>query len=349
MNWKYYRPKFEYEEKFLDLDWPWAGHKNFAYDLIRNMKPETVVELGTHKGTSFFSFCQAAKDEKLKTKLYAVDTWKGDKHAGFYDESIYKEVAEIVDAYYKDSNIHLLKKTFDEAVNDFENKSIDILHIDGLHTYEAVKHDFENWFSKVKDSGVVIFHDTAERSRDFGVYKLWEELKSKYKAIDFFHSHGLGMMFKGKNNLQNITIFKEIWQQYYPLLNENRLLSINLERCETDKSGHFGKLLEEKKETISNLIIANQQKDQVIQQKEFEVQEKELVIQQNDSDIQQKDQIIRKKDAEIHEKDQAIQQKEKILKDKNAEIKVMKSSKFWKLREKYLKLKNIFSGRKNGK
>jgi len=62
MEWKYYKPKFEYEEIFQDTGWPWAGHKYFAYDLIRNVQPKVVVELGTHKGTSLWSFCQAVKD-----------------------------------------------------------------------------------------------------------------------------------------------------------------------------------------------------------------------------------------------------------------------------------------------
>lgn len=313
MSWKYYKPKFEYEEKFQDLEWPWAGHKNFAYDLTRNTKPKVIVELGTHKGTSFFSFCQAVKDGKIGTSLYAVDTWKGDEHSGFYDESVFEEVKEIKDVYYKNLDIRLLRKTFDEAVADFENESIDILHIDGLHTYEAVKHDFENWFSKVKTSGMILLHDTAEKREDFGVYILWEDLKKKYKTIDFFHSHGIGMMFKGKNKFHNITIFKEIWQQYYPLLNENRVLSINLERCKMDKDSHFGKLLEEKNQIIANLAIS----------------------------VQQREKDIEERNNKIVSLSQAMQEKNLEIQHKNKEINFMKSSKFWKVREKYLQIKKV--------
>src|SRR4030042_2286311 len=167
MNWKYYYPKFEYEEKFQDLKWSWAGHKYFAYDLVCNTKPMRIVELGTHMGTSFFSFCQAAKDGKLKTELNAVDTWKGDEHAGFYNESVFEKVKEIKKSFYGDLNINLIRKTFDAALADFEDKSIDILHIDGLHTYEAVKHDFDSWFGKVKKNGIIILHDVTEKTGDF--------------------------------------------------------------------------------------------------------------------------------------------------------------------------------------
>lgn len=228
INWKYYKPKFEYKEKFQDFNWPWAGHKFFAYDLVCNIKPRSIVELGTHRGTSFFSFCQAIKDEKIQTKLFAVDTWKGDEHSGFYGEEVFKEVNQIREKYYGNLNINLLRKTFDEAVGEFQDSSIDILHIDGLHTYEAVKHDFETWLNKVKDDGIILFHDTAEKTADFGVYKLWNELKEKYRTLEFVHSHGLGVLLKNGARFENLFDFQEVWQNYYPIFAENRILEFNL-------------------------------------------------------------------------------------------------------------------------
>jgi len=233
-SWNYYEPQFEYERIFNDIDWPWAGHKYFIYDFIRNLKPHTVVELGTHKGTSFFSMCQAVKDGKLKTKLYAVDTWKGDEHAGFYDESIFAEVNTIKNEYYSKQNIIFLRSLFDDAVTQFKNNSIDVLHIDGLHTYEAVKHDFGNWFGKVKENGIIIFHDTNERHDDFGVYKLWEELKKKFKTLEFFHSHGLGILTKNNIIINNNKIFENIWQKYYPLFTEKKVLKTQLQQLQIE-------------------------------------------------------------------------------------------------------------------
>lgn len=196
MVWHYFKPKFEYEELFPDHIWPWAGHKYFAYDLVRNVKPHVIVELGTHYGTSFFSMVQAVKDEKLKTELHAIDSWEGDPQAGFYDESVIDTVTRLKDTFYPKQAIHLHQMYFDNALPSFKDSSIDLLHIDGLHTYEAVKHDFDTWISKVKPSGIVLFHDTNERKGDFGVYKLWEELEKKYETIQFYHSHGLGVLFK---------------------------------------------------------------------------------------------------------------------------------------------------------
>ena len=91
MNWKYHNPKFEYSEIFEDLSWPWFGHRNFGYDLVANIKPKLIVELGTHYGTSFWSFSQAVKDEKIDTELNAIDTWKGENTLDFMVKKFLKQ------------------------------------------------------------------------------------------------------------------------------------------------------------------------------------------------------------------------------------------------------------------
>ena len=174
----------------------WVGHIPFAFWIVEATRPRCFVELGTHTGNSFGAFVQAASSLSLTGRFFAVDHWRGDDHAGNYEEDVYQEVRRYFDGKY--SNIaELLRMNFDEAALQFQDSSVDLLHIDGFHTYEAVKHDFETWLPKMSERGVVLLHDTHVRERGFGVYRLMEELSQRYPAFEFTHSHGLGVVQTG--------------------------------------------------------------------------------------------------------------------------------------------------------
>ncbi len=174
----------------------WQGHVPFAHWLVHVARPRTLVELGTHTGVSYSAFCEAVARSQTGTRCFAVDSWKGDRHAGFYGDEIFTEFKRFHDANYAAFST-LLRMEFDEAAGRFADGEIDILHIDGLHTYEAVRHDFETWLPKLSASAVVLLHDTNERQGDFGVWRFWAEVKHDYPAFEFLHSHGLGVLCVG--------------------------------------------------------------------------------------------------------------------------------------------------------
>jgi glycosyltransferase involved in cell wall biosynthesis len=176
----------------------WHGHIPFAFFLSRLARPSRFVELGTHKGDSFCAFLSAFSEYDIPCDSHAVDTWEGDSQAGFYGPEIQEELrAFIADRWPDKAKLH--PSTFDDAVAGFADGSIDLLHIDGLHTYGAVKHDFETWLPKMSSQGIVLFHDTQVFHGEFGVWKFWEEVRDQYPSLEFLHSHGLGVLGVGEN------------------------------------------------------------------------------------------------------------------------------------------------------
>ena len=196
----------------------WIGHEKLAHFLIKTCKPKTIVELGVHNGFSYFSFCQTVHDYKLETKCFGIDHWQGDLHASLYDEKVYEEVLDQNNKYKYFSE--LIKKDFNSALVDFKDHSIDFLHIDGYHTYDAVKNDFTNWLSKCSKDALILFHDVNEFKDDFGVYKFFNELKESYSHFTSPHAHGLGIitLSKNKDNIINFLNTFDIQTNFSALL-----------------------------------------------------------------------------------------------------------------------------------
>ena len=172
----------------------WKGHRGFAQRLIKALQPEVFVELGVHAGDSYFTIVETMRGGKA----YGVDTWAGDKHAGFYSDDIHNMVCTVNKQY---SFSTLLKMPFDQAAG-IVSDGISLLHIDGLHTYESVKHDFETWGPKVYD--VILLHDICvPENTDFGVWRLWDEIKNGNEGVcfEFHHCHGLAVFCKSERGL----------------------------------------------------------------------------------------------------------------------------------------------------
>lgn len=249
----------------------WNMHVPFAFALTQMLQPRLFVELGTHRGESYSAFCQAVQtlglDTELGTRCYAVDTWAGDIHTGQYASEIYDELKAHHDAFYETFST-LVPSLFDEALGRFEDGSIDLLHIDGTHTYESVRHDFESWLPKMSERGVVIMHDVAEYRQDFGVWRLWDELKARYPHFEFPFGHGLGVLGVGEEIPESVAAFlndeehKPATAHYFQMLGEHvAALAAAREKGEGNGSGDSPEPVEQ---TAGDIPGSSQQAPRVL-------------------------------------------------------------------------------------
>jgi hypothetical protein len=191
-----YRPIVFDEPERITAPASWLAHIPFAFWIVEAVQPRMLVELGTHTGNSYSSFAQAVKRLGLPAACFAVDTWQGDPHTGHYGEEVFVDLVEHHEPRYAAFSC-LIRSTFEEAVLHFSDGAIDLLHIDGYHTYDAVSQDFASWLPKLSSWAVALIHDINVREGDFGVWRFWEEISQRYPSFSFLHGHGLGVVAIG--------------------------------------------------------------------------------------------------------------------------------------------------------
>jgi len=145
---------------------------------VCELQPKVVVEIGTKFGGTFKIW-----NEVTNAKTISIDLVDG-IHGGVTRDDVNNRNEYFINLYGSrcnfiegDSHQDL---TYDLLVNVLKGQKIDFLFIDGDHTYEGVKQDYEMYKELVSDNGYIAFHDIndTQRHRDRNVYvgKLWNEL-----------------------------------------------------------------------------------------------------------------------------------------------------------------------------
>jgi len=170
--------------------------------IVQKMKPQVIVEIGTATGGTLFTFSRILNPTGT---LISIDLPYGRFGGGYHVWRIpfYKSFVSKHQKIFllrSDSHTKSTFNTFKQIVNKLP---IDMLFIDGDHSYEGVKKDFEMYSLFVRKGGIIAFHDIADHNRldgcDVDLY--WEETKRKYKFQEIIGKDnigwgGIGVIFK---------------------------------------------------------------------------------------------------------------------------------------------------------
>lgn len=144
-------------------------------------KKGVIVELGSWKGRSTVFLGLGAQK---RNKVYAVDTFKGDKSTGFENTlSQFKKNIKL----FKLANVRVIKKSTLRAFRSW-SKPISLLFIDASHTYEDTLKDFLSWETFVLEDGLIAFHDTLLSNPPRKVFEQHILSSNKFKIVDFSES-----------------------------------------------------------------------------------------------------------------------------------------------------------------
>jgi predicted O-methyltransferase YrrM len=152
--------------------------------IVEELRPRAVLEIGTQAGGTLYCWCKLADPA---ARIVSVDLPGGEYGGGYTPER-----AEEMRLLFPSNGqaLHLIQADSHSPDTLAQVRSLvgslDFLFIDGDHTYEGVKRDFEMYAPLVRPGGVIALHDICESaSPDSKVDVLWREIKERYRHQEF--------------------------------------------------------------------------------------------------------------------------------------------------------------------
>lgn len=146
-------------QKSLPIEIPNTDRLTLA-DLFRELGHRKGVEIGTERGL----YAEEIAKRNPELDLYCVDAWTAYK--GYRDHVTQQKLDQIYDDAQKrliPYKVTLVKEWSMEALDRFDDKSLDFVYIDANHEFKQTVDDITEWTKKVKSGGIVAGHDYIKR------------------------------------------------------------------------------------------------------------------------------------------------------------------------------------------
>ena len=165
--------------------------------VLESVRPKVILEIGTACGGTLFLFSRVAS---VDGTIISVDLQEGffpNWKTSFY--RLFPENGQKL--YLLKANSHDVNtiQLIEKILGNFD---IDFLFIDGDHSYEGVKKDFEMYSPLVRSGGIIALHDIVPGPPEYvgGVPKFWKEVKRKFNHMEFVSNKkqqcfGIGLLY----------------------------------------------------------------------------------------------------------------------------------------------------------
>ena len=171
------------------------------YALVRSMKPTIVVEIGSARGKSTCAIASGLR-ENGHGKLYAIDPHTPTDWNDASSVDTFSILRRNIATLGLTKQVEIIRSVSEDAARDW-SRPIDLIFIDGDHSYEGVKRDWEMFVKHVTRFGIVVFHDTIwditppnEWTRsDMGVPRFVDELRQQgYQILTIGRDYGVSIV-----------------------------------------------------------------------------------------------------------------------------------------------------------
>jgi predicted O-methyltransferase YrrM len=170
--------------------------------LVEEHAPRRLLEIGTCAGGTLYCLCRLAQPDAT---IVSIDKPMG-RFGGGYTEERAEEMQKLFPRERQE--LHLLQadsqlpETLERLKGILGDEQLDLLFIDGDHTYEGVKSDFEMYSPLVAKDGMIVFHDILDHppGRGCEVATFWNEIRDDYRYVELkvapYRWGGIGVVWQ---------------------------------------------------------------------------------------------------------------------------------------------------------
>jgi predicted O-methyltransferase YrrM len=173
----------------------------YLLNILKEIRPRRILEIGTAKGGTLFCFTRVASEDAV---IISVDLPGGPFGGGYPSlrTPLYRLFA------LQNQQILLIRgdshkmETLNKIKKILNGETLDFLFIDGDHTYDGVKKDFQMYSGLVRKGGIIAFHDICPGPRETvgGVPIFWNRIKKNFNHEEIVENlkqggYGIGVIY----------------------------------------------------------------------------------------------------------------------------------------------------------